>query len=348
MAGRPRFAAFGHLVLAQARLIVREPAILFWAFVFPVGLAAVLGLAFHPGEDPPRPVAVAAEGSSADVWRGCAPDLPGFRLEIVTSDAAERLLRTGRVDLLVVGDPNDPATLIYRFDPANTESRLTHLLLSRALAPPNARFGVVDVVRTPGGRYIDFLLPGLLALGVMNSCLWGIGWGLIEMRQKRQLRRLVLTPLPRTWLLGTPLVARLGLVAAEWAVLMGSGALFFGIAHTGSWAATAAVFMAANLAFFGIAGLAGSRTESAQVGNGLLNAISLPMVLLSGVFFSYERFPSWATEIIAALPLTLVADALRAVMLEGAGLVEIGPKLLTLLAIAGITFLAGMRVFRWQ
>lgn len=238
--------------------------------------------------------------------------------------------------------------MIYRFDPANAESRLTHLLLSRALAPPTARLGAVDAVRTPGGRYIDFLLPGLLALGVMNSCLWGIGWGLIEMRQKRQLRRLVLTPLPRTWLLGALLVARLGLMAAEWAVLMGSGALFFGVAHTGSWAATAAVFLAANLAFFGIGVLAGSRTESVQVGNGLLNAISLPMILLSGVFFSYERFPSWATEFIAALPLTLVADALRAVMLEGAGLLEIGPKLLALLAIAAITFLAGMRIFKWQ
>lgn len=348
MAPEPGTRAFGELVRTHARMIVREPAILFWAFVFPLGLAAVLGLAFAPGETPPRPVGVQTDADSAAEWAAAVTELAAFRLEFGDAVHLERELRAGRIDLIIRGPRSRPADLSYRFDPANGESHTTWLLLARALGPESARAGTVDPAVTPGSRYIDFLLPGLLALGVMNSCLWGIGWGLIEMRQKRQMRRLVLTPIPRTWLLGSLLVARLGLMAAEWAVLLGAGALAFGLGVQGSWAAFGAVFLAGNLAFFGIGVLAGSRTESVQVGNGILNAISLPMILLSGIFFSYERFPSWATDWIAGLPLTLIADALRAVMLEGAGLGDIVGRLAALSATGALAFLAGLRIFRWH
>jgi ABC-type multidrug transport system permease subunit len=334
--------------MTHGRMIVREPAILFWAFAFPLGLAAVLGLAFGPGEEPPRPVGVVDDAQTAGGWTAAVTELTAFRLTIAAPEQLERDLRAGRIDLIVSGPRQQPEQLQYRFDPANSEARTTWLLLTRAVGPDSARSGTVEPVVTPGSRYIDFLLPGLLALGVMNSCLWGIGWGLIEMRQKRQMRRLILTPMPRTWLLGSLFAARLGLMATEWAVLLIAGALAFGLGVHGSWAAFLAVFLAGNLAFFGIGVLAGSRTESVQVGNGILNAVSLPMILLSGIFFSYERFPSWATDWIAALPLTLIADALRAVMLEGAGLVDIAGKLAALIVTGGLALLLGLRIFRWH
>lgn len=348
MTRKPGLSAFIELLLTHTRMILREPAILFWAFMFPLGLVAVLGLAFAPRQAPPRPIGVSYDPQTADSWATAVTELSEFRLSIRATEQLERDLRAGRIDLIVTGPRKQPDQLHYRFDPANSEARLTWLLLARALGPASARSGTIESVVTPGSRYIDFLLPGLLALGVINSFLWGIGWSLIEMRQKRQMRRLILTPIPRAWLLGSLFVARLGLMATEWVVLLAAGALAFGLNIHGTWLAFLAVFLAGNLAFFGIGVLAGSRTESVEVGNGILNAVSLPMILLSGIFFSYERFPSWATDWIAALPLTLIADALRAVMLEGADLAEIAGKLAALVATGILTFLLGLRIFRWH
>ena len=198
-----------------------------------------------------------------------------------------------------------------------------------------------------GTRYIDFLVPGLIALGIMNSCIWGIGWSLIETRMKKLLRRMVATPMKKSRFLGSYIITRVILGGLETLLLLLFTRLYFGTEITGSVAAFVAVFLAGIFAFSGIAILIASRTAKTEVANGLVNLITLPMMILSGIFFNYHNFPDWAIPVIQALPLTLLADSIRAVFIEAAGFTEIVKAIAILLTTGLVTFGIGLRMFKW-
>jgi ABC-type multidrug transport system permease subunit len=357
---------FRKLLAAQFKEYVREPEVIFWALLFPVVLAWGLGMAFSGTQRELRMVAVLARAGAPGPFlarvqeRQAAPRADGaprlllrpagietqFRFVSVPAAEAARMLRQGQADLLLHDEAGGPR---FEFDPLNATSRLAHLQLQGWFQQENgAPAAPVTVLKVPGTRYIDFLVPGLLALGVMSSSLWGIGWGLVEVRMKKLLKRLAATPVWRSEYLASHLVARLLMSAFEFLLLFGFSRLFFGIRITGSLLALLLLFLAGNLAFSGIAVLTACRTANTRVANGLINAVNLPMMLLSGIFFSYHHFPDWAANIVAKLPLTLLADSLRAVVNEGAG---VAPVLLPALALALVglaCFALGLRFFRWH
>ncbi len=356
--------SFRKLLAAQFREYLREPEVIFWALFFPVVLAWGLGMAFSGDRRELRQVAVlSASGGGPFLARVQAASPAGaaepqlvlkpagvethFRFRRLEKPAALQQLRRGKIDLLVEDLPAGPH---FIFDPLNADSRLAHLQLQGwyQQVAGNAPPGPVTVLKVPGTRYVDFLLPGLLAMGVMSSALWGIGWGLVEVRMKKLLKRVAATPVRRSEYLAAHLAARLLLSAVEFLILLGFGRLFFGIRITGSLPALLAVFLAGNLGFAGIAVLTACRTANTRVANGLINAVNLPMMLLSGIFFSYHHFPEWAARIVAWLPLTLLADSLRAVVNEGAGLAAVALPALLLAAIGAAGFALGVKLFRWH
>jgi ABC-type multidrug transport system permease subunit len=181
----------------------------------------------------------------------------------------------------------------------------------------------------------------------MNSCIWGIGWSLIETRMKKLLRRMVATPMRKSVFLSSHIATRIVLGGFETLLLFVFARLYFETEITGSVAAFLVVFLAGIFAFSGIAILIASRTSKTEVANGLVNAVTLPMMILSGIFFNYHNFPDWVIPVIQALPLTLLADSIRAVFIEAAGFADI-LKPVAILCLTGlVTFAAGLRVFRW-
>lgn len=326
-----------NLSLAQIRGFLREPGILFWAFGFPLAMAWVLGIAFDRTAESTSRIAWTDER----VWQ--APEKAGLEIVQMSREDAALQWKRGKVQAIVSRDANGR---VIEYDPRNQESLLARVRLERSLNP-GPKPARVEILSAPGSRYVDFLVPGLLGLGVMNSCLWGTGWLMIELRIKKLLRTMIAASMSRVHYLLSFMVTRFLANAMESAVLLTFAYFYFDFKLAGSWSAAAALWASGIAAFSGIGVLAGSRTSNTQVANGILNAVTLPLMILSGVFFSYQNFPDWTHGILSQLPLALLSDHLRAVFLEGAGLVSVLPACAVLTGTGIVTFFVGMRIYRW-
>jgi len=351
-----------NLVSVQFKEFFREPEIVFWAIGFPVALTFLLGIAIDRSGPAERRIAVVVEtasgADSASVWieslstaLSAAEDssamTPRIGFVSMTGDEAVLALKRGSIALFLDRVPGGQG-IRYYFDPRSGEAQLVYLALERALGRgTGGAGGEIMPLEIAGTRYIDFLVPGLLAMGIMGSAMWGIGWSLIEMRMKKLLRRMAATPMRKSIFLGSFFVTRLIINAIEFAAIFLFAYFYFGVRVEGSVPALLTVLVSGNLAFAGLAVFTASRTANSRVGNGLINSVTFPMTLLSGVFFSYHNFPNWAVPIVRRLPLTLLADSIRSIFTEGAGFaVTIVPALaLTLIGI--LFFSIGVRVFRW-
>lgn len=344
---RKHFPPLGELTLARLREFLREPEALFWVFAFPVLLALALGLAFR-GKAPDRiPVGV-AEGPGAAATAAALGSSPALLPRVYPSPAGREALRTGKISLLVEDDGGP----VYRFDPTRPDARAARLEVDDALQRAAGR---EDPLRPrearstePGSRYIDFLVPGLLGLNLMGTGMWGLGFSIVSARTRKLLKRLAATPMRRSEYLLSQMLARLVFLVFEVAILIGFGWIAFGVEVRGSLGALAFVSLLGAASFAGLGLLVSSRTKTVEGVSGLMNLVMLPMWLLSGTFFSWERFPDSVHPFIRALPLTALNDALRAVMTEGRPLSTLGLEL-GVLAITGVvSFLVAVRIFRWQ
>jgi ABC-type multidrug transport system permease subunit len=315
-------------------------------------MAWVLGIAFSDKGESVRTVYVTGAEKVPEKITGekVFNDETGNPYRIKFHDASQQeaitAIRRGLITIYleVAGD-----SIIYHFDPSNSDAQLTYLILEQGLHErlPSENKTAIRRLETKGTRYIDFLVPGLIALGIMNSCIWGIGWTLIENRMKKLLRRMVATPMKKSLFFGSYIVTRILLGAFETCVLLLFARFYFGTGITGSIGAFLVMFLAGIFAFSGIAILLASRTSKTEIANGLINAVTLPMMILSGIFFNYHNFPDWAIPIIQSLPLTVLADSIRSIFVEAAGFSEILKPLAILCATGVVTFFLGLRVFRW-
>ena len=350
---RSRLAAIRQLSLMRLRLFYREPGAVFWTFGFPLVISLVLGIAFR--NRPPEPVVVAVEAPAevpaerverAQAILAAAKDVDAKRMSRTEAEAA---LRTGKVSLVVVPTADGYA---YQFDPTRPESRLAHSvtddLLQRGEGRKDIFAGERRAVTEPGSRYIDFLVPGLIGLGLMSTGLWGIGFSLSEMRTKKLLKRLLATPMRRSDFLLSFLVVRSFTLLFELPPLLLFARFVFDVRIEGSIAALVAIAMVGGLTFAVMGLLIASRAENPQVISGLINVVSFPMYLCSGVFFSSARFPDALQPFLRSLPLTALNDALRAVMIDGASLVTVARPVGVCAAWGLGCFLLALRLFKWR
>jgi len=184
-------------------------------------------------------------------------------------------------------------------------------------------------------------------MNIMMACMWGMSWTIIERRKGNMLRRMVVTPVNRRNILLGLMTARITMNFVEALILMIFAYLYFDIEIQGSIPALIMVFIAGNLAFTGIAILTSSRTSNTEVGNGIINFVNMPMMILSGVFFSYHNFPEWSIPIIQNLPLTLLTDSMRFIINEGASVAAVLDKIIILTITGIVTFAAGLKIFKW-
>jgi ABC-type multidrug transport system permease subunit len=336
-----------HLVLARLRESFRQPETIFWTFLFPALLAVALGVAFRGGRpDPSSAVVVATDGY--DRIAGALRSDNSIRVEVLDPKTASHRLRTGRTAILVI--PGNP--LVYRFDPTRSEGHLARAGVDAAIQRASGRADPVPVadelVTEPGSRYIDFLIPGLLGMNLMGGGLWGIGWSIVDMRIRKLLKLQLAAPMRRSDFLLSHILARMCFVPLEVAPLLFLAWLIFHVSMAGSALGLAAVVAAGSLSFAGIGTLLASRARTTEMIYGLINLCTLPMIVLSGVFFSTGRFPDTLQPLIRVLPLTALNDALRAVLTDGASVLSLGPQFLVL-GLWGVLSFAGTRwLFRWS
>jgi ABC-2 type transport system permease protein len=374
-----RFNQLWQLIIALFREILREPGVLFWGILFPILMSAGLGLAFTKKADVTRKIAVInnseiqgtlseslavkeflnkceknpAEKKGEWQWKYIIKNEKlGNSIFLFYSmkwDEAMMLLKRGTINVLIAGS-ND--SVEYHFDPMNSDAELTYLKISN-------RIGKGEVVETEtnseirpltitGTRYIDFLVPGLITMGVMMSCMWGISYGIIEKRSKKLLRRLVATPMKKSHFLIALITVRIIMNLIESAVLLIFALFAFKLTVQGDVSALILLYIAGNIAFAGLAVLISSHTSNTEVGNGLINFVVMPMMVLSGIFFSYQNFPDWSLGVIRNLPLTMLTDGVRSIFNEGAGYPQVALPILLLTSIGVIFFTIGLKIFKWH
>jgi len=335
------------LTLARMREFYREPEAVFWVFGFPIVLAFALGIAFrNRGPEELKVGVLRSPGDSA-----VAEVLGRSRAltaSVLDPEEARLQLRAGRIALLIV--PGDP--VVYRYDSTRTEGRLARLEADEALQRSAGRGDGERVrderVTEPGSRYIDFLIPGLLGMNLMGSGLWGVGFSVVQARTKKLLKRFMATPMRRSHYLTSFILSRLVFLFIEVAALIGFGWWIFDVGVRGSFASLAFITILGALSFAGLGMLVASRARTIEAVSGLMNLVMLPMWILSGTFFSYARFPDALQPFVKALPLTALNDALRAVMIDGSSLAQLGAPLAVVAGWGLVSFALALKIFRWR
>src|SRR5262245_16767375 len=328
------------LALTQARIreFVREPEALFWVFVFPILMAVVLGFAFRDHPPDPVPVGVVNGPGAAAVTEALTKAKTTKPQAYATLPEGLEALRTGKIALLV--EEGERKDLVYHFDPTRPDARIARLEVDDAIQRARGRTDPVParetLVHEKGSRYIDFLLPGILGLNLMGTGIWGVGFSIVNARLKKTLKVMVATPMRKSDFLLAQILSRFLFLILEVTLILAFGVLAFQVPIRGS------------LCFAGIGLLVAARARTLEAASGLMNLVMVPMWLLSGVFFSSDRFPKAAQPVIQALPLTALNNALRAVMLEGKTLPAVFGELLIVTIWGVLAFAAALKIFRWQ
>jgi ABC-type multidrug transport system permease subunit len=344
---KPTKSPLFELTVFRLKEFTREPDVVFWVFAFPLLLTLALGFAFR--EKPPDRIPVGvSEGPFAQRHLAAMQKSPALQARIYAESLGREELRRGKISLLVDGT----AQLVYRYDPTRPESRTARVEVDNALQTGAGRRDAFrakeEHVTEQGSRYIDFLVPGLIAMNVMGTSLWSLSFAIVNARLKKLLKRFLATPMRKSTFLLAQFLSRFVFLILEVGVVTLFAWLVFDVSIRGPVWLFCFLSLLGGAAFAGIGILVSSRVSTLEAVSGLMNVVMLPMWICSGVFFSYERFPDAVKPVIRALPLTALSDALRAVMNDGLGLAGVLPQVLNLTAWAVVSFLIGLKIFRWS
>jgi hypothetical protein len=348
-----RYSPIQQLVLARLREFYREPEAMFWVYGFPILMVVALGIAFR--NKPAEHIVVDVQQDVADSTRvkfvlDALKEDEKFKVQTGDADQCRLRLRTGKTALVVVPPESSGSSYHYFLDPTREDSRLAQSKVDDVLQRAAGRVDPLKVEPEPepGARYIDFLVPGLVGMSIMGGGLWGVGFATVDMRIRKVLKRFLATPMRKTDFLLGILLSRLIFLVPEVLIIFVFAWLAFGVVVQGSIAAVAILILLGSLSFSGIGLLVACRARTLEAVSGLMNLVMLPMWVLSGIFFSSERFPDAMQPFIKALPLTTLIDALRGVTLEGTTLQALWPQLLLLSAWGIVSFVLALRWFRWS
>lgn len=335
------------MTLVRLREYLREPEALFWSFLFPILMTCALGVAFSSSGSARIIAGVVETPGSADVVSALQHDAR-FTIRPITEGEIERAIRDGTVAVVIV--PGSPIT--YRYDDARSESQAARLAVDAALQRASGRVDAFTALERPvtaiGSRYIDWVIPGLLGMGIMSTGMWSVGFSIATARNRKLLKRFAATPMVRGYFLASFVGSRFMFLVLETVVLMLFARFAFNVTVQGSLVTFSIVCIVGALTFGGMALLVASRARSVEALSGLMNFVMLPMWLLSGIFFASSNFPDPMQPFIQVLPLTALIDALRDVTNNAATLAAVGSDLGILGGWGAVSFVAALKLFRWQ
>ncbi len=346
LSGSPLLALSG----ARIKEFFREPGAIFWTFGFPLLMTLALGIAFR-SEGPGRSAVALVDGPRTPAVLAALRGEPSLLVHLLSPEQTAARLRVGDVLLAIEPPASAEGALVYRFDPSRPDAaairRLVDDVIQRAAGRSNPVPTRDETAPARGGRYIDWLVPGLLGMQLLSGALWGTAWNIVNARQRKLLKRLTATPMRRGHYLLSFRISGLLFVPLQVIVLFAFGRLTFGVTNHGSAAAVLVLSLVGSWSFAGLGLLCASRAQNNETANGLVNLVTLPMFMLSGVFFSSGRFPAFLLPVIRLLPLTAFNEAIRHVVNDGASLFAQGPSVVVLVAWGVLSSAVALRLFRW-
>jgi len=367
---------FYELLAANFKMTIRNRQALFWLFLFPVMMMGLFGIAFAGGQPEPKLGLVDLDRSemSRTVREGFDQakvlDIKSYR----ALESAQADLKDGDLDGVVVLR-DGLAETVGQASRAGSTSRVRTAKIDLYFDPSNTfvsgvargvAAGVLDEIdRAAGGtpklleleshsvrrrnfRYIDFLVPGIIAMTMMNSAMFGLGGTIVSYRERGILRRLKVTPQPLPVFLSAQITNQLLFSILRAVLLVAVARVFFDVSVVGSYFTLLVIIIIGSLCFVTIAFTVASVSKNREVSDSISNLITMPMMFLGGVFFPVESAPAWIQPLISALPLKYLADATRSVMIKGGGLASIGLELTILIAVTLVFFIASILMWRWE
>ncbi len=329
--------------VARNREFLRDRGTLAWNILMPVIL--VFGLAFVFGGEGRNQYTVGVLQVASEIDAGLHPFLATRFIEFVpVADEADgfRKVARHRLDLLVRFD----AEQRYWVNPESPRGYFAERLLLQADAAAGGRMQKAQISGEPI-RYVDWVLPGILGMNMMFSCLFGVGYVVVRYRKNGFLKRLRATPLRPAEFIVAQVASRLLLVLVVTAFVYLATHFILDTRMEGSYLTLLLVAVVGSISMVSLGLLIAARVTSEELAGGLLNMISWPMMILSGVWFSLEGAGPAVQALAKIFPLTHVLDSARAVMLDGATLADIAPNMI-MLTVLSLAFLAlGARFFRW-
>ena len=335
------------ILKARNREFYRDRAGLGWNIFMPVlmvfAFAFIFGSGGNEGDDLLK-VGVLTNGKG--VATAASPFIKTRHVTFIElDDLPSALLKVERHQLDLLLDLRDAPR--YWLNVHSSKGYLAERLLQVAYAgsgsPPERQ-----TVSGRGLRYVDWVLPGVLAMNIMFSSLWGVGWVVVRYRKNGVLRRLQATPLSAFEFLGAQVLSRLAVVVGASVLVYVGADLFLNFIMRGSYFALLLVYTAGALCLISLGLIVAARLRTEELADGVLNLLSWPMLLLSGVWFSMEGASPAAQAVSNLLPLTHLVNAARRVMLDGAGVSQVLPEIAILVASALILLLTAARLFRWN
>jgi ABC-2 type transport system permease protein len=351
--------------VAQLKMMFRRRIVLFWSLVFPLILMTLLGLLFGRSIDAGTVTVInTADSPAASAMVQALRHTKGVKVKTDQIDVAHarKQVQDGDRDALLVlsaaGDAAGAPTVarLYYSNASATQSGILKGIVSgvasRISVGATGSAPAIGYQQTSVDSsaldYIDFLLPGVIALSVMISAVIGLSTVLVQWRKRGILRRLKLTPMPLWEFLVSRIAASLALAVLQLVVLIAFGAIAFGInISTTAWAAVPIV-LAGALCFLVMGFTVGSLVSEPETADAVTNVITNPMMFLSGTFFPVSAMPGFVQSIARVLPLYYMANGLRDTIVRNQGLVHVLPDLGVLLAVTGVLAVVSLRTFRWE
>jgi len=370
-------AGFPQWVVANLKMFFRDRTTIFWSILFPILLMGLLGLGFGKAQTIDFRVGVVDEDGTA--WsaelRGVLDNrsLPFTVTNHSDAAVARSALERGDLDLVLVVPPgygdfmanqtasrgNSTATIalpVYwgvseqgsgAVAVQTLEKVLDSYFRARTLTPERLTFSP-QAVNSKSLQYIDFLAPGIVAMSIMQNGVFGLSLFIVSAREKKILKRLQATPAGAAYILAGRIVPAVLISFIQSALLLSIAVFGFGVKITGNILVLVIAVAFGALVFICLGFLISSVSKSVDSAESLTNVLTLPMFFLGGVFIPLDRLPDAIQVVAKAMPLTYFADALRNIMLHGAGFAEVALDIGVLAVFAVVVFALAVRLFRWE
>ena len=355
------------LYWASLKEFLRDRSAVFWTVAFPVMFIVLFGLIFSGNMSVSYTMGLVNldSGPVGAQLASAFSHVSAFKIETGAKDAEVSALRSGQRDLVVI-IPADTsarvashqtATVQLYFDPSKTtDAQIEQTIVNQVVASFNQ--GITQVtpplavepvsVQSQTLRYVDLLVPGILAMALMQLGIFGTAQPIVALREQQVLRRLGATPLPRWQLITSQILNRLTVALFQTGVIVGIGIAAFNVRMTGNPFEFVGLVLLGAFMFIALGYLVAaiSRTQAAAAGVG--QAINFPMMFLSGIFFPLAVLPVFLLPVVRALPLTYLADALRQVMIGSTPTFPIATDVFVVAVWALVCMLLSIMLFRWE
>lgn len=314
----------------------RDRSALAWNFLFPIMIIAGFALAFSGDGPDLYKVGLISNGNQEKLH---FEDTKYIQFIPIT-DLTAAITKVERHQLDMLLEPSGYRYWINDSSPAG-------YILERLLRESEQGFSK-ETVTGDEIRYVDWLISGILAMNLMFSALFGVGFVIVRYRKNGVLKRLKATPVTALEFISAQIVSRLWLLMTTTILVFLGTDLFLDYRMYGSYVDLLIVFTLGATCLISLGLMIAARLASEELAGGLLNAISWPMMFLSGVWFSLEGVNPWLQKLSQLMPLTHVINGARAIMIDGAGLLDIAPNIIALVVMTTVFLTIGAYTFRWE